>query len=45
MTNVVVNKRNDTNVTMIKNVFVKKKAKRIEMNVDIRDNSWKIVIV
>jgi len=45
MTNVVVNKRNDTNVMMIKNVFAKKKAKRIETNVDIRDNSWKIVIV
>jgi len=45
MTSVVVSKRNDTNVTMIKNIFMKKKMERIETNVDIRDNSWKIVIV
>ena len=45
MTNVVVSKRDDTNVTMVKNVFAKKEAKRIEMNIDIRDDSWKIVIV
>ena len=45
MTSVVVSKGNDTNVTMIKNVFAKKKAKRIETNVDIGDNSWTIVIV
>jgi len=45
MTSVVVSKRNDTNVTMIKNVFAKKKAKRIETNVDIRDNSWKVITV
>jgi len=45
MTNVVVSKRNDTNVTMIKNVFAKKEAKRFETNVDIRNDSWKIVII
>ena len=45
MTNIIVNKRNDTNVTMIKNVFAKKEAKRIETNIDIRDDSWKIVII
>jgi len=39
MTSVVVSKGNDTNVMMIKNVFAKKKAKRIEMNVDIGNNS------
>jgi len=45
MTSVVVSKGNDTNVTMIKNVSAKKKVKRIETNVNIGDNSWKIVIV
>ena len=45
MTNVVVSKRNDTNVMMIKNVFAKKEVKRFETNVDIRDDSWKIVII
>ena len=45
MTNVIVSKRNDTNITMIKNVFAKKEAERIEMNIDIRDDSWKIVII
>ena len=30
---------------MIKKVSAKKKAKRIEMDVDIEDNSWKITIV
>jgi len=45
VTNVVVNKGNDTNVMMIKDIFAKKKVKRIETNVDIRDNSWKIIIV
>ena len=45
MTNVIVSKRNDTNITMIKNVFAKKEAERIEMNIDIRDDSWKIIII
>jgi len=30
---------------MIKKVSAKKKADRIEMDVDIGDNSWKITIV
>ena len=45
MTNVIVSKRNNINVTMIKTVSVKKKAERIETDVDIGDNSWKIIAV
>ena len=45
MTNVVVSKGKDTNVTMIKNIFAKKEVKRIETNIDIRDDSWKIIII
>ena len=45
MTNVIVSKRNDINIAMIKKVSAKKKTKRIEMNVNIGDNSWKIVAV
>ena len=45
MTNVIVSKRNDTNVSMIENVFMKKKLKRVEMNVNIGNNSWEIAIV
>jgi len=44
VTNVVVRKRNDINIMMIKKVSAKKKAERIEMDVDIGDNSWKIAI-
>ena len=42
MTNVIVSKRNDINIAMIKKVSVKKK---IGTNVDIGDNSWKIIAV
>jgi len=42
--NIVVDERNDTNVTMIKNVSAKKKTKRVKTNIDIGDDSWKIVI-
>jgi len=45
VTNVIVRKRNDINITMIKKVSAKKKVDRIEMDVDIGDNSWKITIV
>ena len=45
MTNVIVSKRNDTNVMMIKKVSVKKKAERIETDVDIGDDSWKLTVV
>jgi len=45
VTNVIVSKRNDINVTMIKKVSAEKKAKRIETDVDIGDDSWKIAVV
>ena len=45
MTNIIVSKRNDINVMMIKKVSVKKKAERIETDVDIGDDSWKITVV
>jgi len=45
VTNVIVSKRNDINVTMIKKVSVKKKVERIETDVDIGDDSWKITVV
>ena len=45
MTNVIVSKRNDINVTMIKKVSAEKKAERIETDVDIGDDSWKIAVV
>ena len=45
MTNVVVSKRNEINVSMVKNIFAKKKAKGRKANIDIGDNSWKIVTI
>jgi len=45
VTNVIVSKRNDINVMIIKKVSAKKKAERIEMDIDIGDDSWKITIV
>jgi len=45
VTNVIIRKRNNINITMIKKVSAKKKADRIETDVDIGDNSWKIAIV
>jgi len=42
MTNVVVSKRNKINVSVVKNIFAKEKAKA---NIDIGDNSWKIVTI
>jgi len=42
MTNVIIQKRNDINVSVIKNVFAKKKTKRIDTNVNIGQNSWKV---
>ena len=41
---IIVDERDDTNVTMIKNVSAKKKTKRVKMDIDIGDDSWKIVI-
>jgi len=43
ITNTVVEKENETNVTMIKNVFTEKKAQRRKVNINIRDNSWKVI--
>jgi len=45
VTNVINSKRNDVNITMIKNVFTKKKTKRFEMNIDIGNDSWRVVTV
>jgi len=41
--NVIVRKRNDVNVSVIKNVFAKEKSKGIDANVNISQNS-RIVI-
>ena len=40
--NVIVRKRNDVNVSVIKNVFVKEKSKRFDANVNIRQNSRRV---
>jgi len=45
MTNVINSKRNDVNIMMIKNVFTKKKMKRFETNIDIGNDSWRVVTV
>jgi len=45
MTNVVIGKRNEIDIPVIENIFAKKKAKGRELNVDISDNSWKIITV
>ena len=42
MTNVVVGKRNEIDVSMVENIFVKKKSKGRELNVNICDYSWEI---
>jgi len=41
---IIVDERDDTNVTMIKNVSAKKKTKRVKTDIDIGDDSWEIVI-
>jgi len=43
ITNTVVEKGNETNVAMIKNVFTEKKAQRRKANINVRDNSWKVI--
>ena len=43
MTNVVVRKRNEIDILVIENIFVKKKSKRGKTNVNVSNNSWKIV--
>jgi len=45
MTNVVVSKRDEINVSMVKNIFAKEKTKERKVNIDIGDNSWKIVAI
>ena len=43
ITNTVVEKGYETNVAMIKNVFTKKKTQRRKANINVRDNSWKVI--
>ena len=45
MTNIIISERNDVNVAMIKNVFMKKKTKRFEMNINIGNDSWRIITI
>ena len=45
MTNTVVSEGNDTNDSMVKNVFTKKESKRAEMNINIRNYSWEVIFV
>ncbi len=45
MTNVIISEKNDANIAMIKNVFTKKKMKRFEMNIDIENDSWRIITI
>ena len=42
MTNIVAGKRNEINVSMVENIFAKKKSKRRELNVNICNYSWEI---
>jgi len=39
MTNVIVSKRNEINVSIVKIIFAKEKAKGRKANIDIGDNS------
>jgi len=43
MTNVVVRKRNEIDISVIKNIFAKKKSKRRKTNVNVSNNPWKII--
>jgi len=45
ITNEIVREGNDANVTVVKNVFAKKKSKRVKTNIDIGNYSWKVVFV
>ena len=45
MTNTVVSEGNDTNVSMVKNVFAKKESKRAETNINVRNYSWEVIFV
>jgi len=43
--NGIVSEGDDVNVSMVKNVFTKKKTKRVKTNIDIGNYSRKIVFV
>ena len=45
MTDTVVRKRNKIDIPMIKNVIAKEEMKRGNTNVNIGDDSWKVLIV
>jgi len=45
MTNVIVRKRNEIDISMIENIFAKKKSKGRKTNVNVSNNSWKIITV
>jgi len=41
---VIVKKRNEKNIPVVKNVFVKRKLKRGQSDVNINNNSWIVVL-
>jgi len=43
MTNTIVKKRYEINITIIKNIFMEKKPHRRKANVNIYDDSWRVV--
>ena len=45
MTNTVVSEGNDTNVSIVKNVFAKKESKRAKTNINVRNYSWEVIFV
>ena len=45
ITNEIVSEGNDANVTVVKNVFAKKKSKRAKTNINIGNYPWKVVFV
>ena len=45
VTNTIVSEGNDTNVSMVENIFAKKESKRAKTNIDIGNYSWKVVFV
>jgi len=45
ITNEIVSEGNDANVAVVKNVFAKKKSKRVKTNIDIGNYSWKVIFV
>ena len=45
VTNTIVSEGNDTNVSMVENIFAKKELKRAKTNIDVGNYSWKVVFV